>query len=96
MKTICQFDKKKDLGLVIKGLAVDINKMLDTGVIQDSSAQVVYNEIQDIQSVGIRINDDFDAIMLARALKASGLTSNIGTGSSQAAGSTAPVNPSDE
>lgn len=91
MKTVCQFNKARDLGIVIKGLAVNVQKMLDTGVIQDSSARVVYNEITNIKDVGIRVNDDFDAIMLARALKTAGIVNNKGTGSSQSAGSTAPV-----
>lgn len=86
----CKFNKDRDLGLVIPGLFPDIEDMINNHRIPDTASQVIYNDIQEIKDVGIRINDDFDAIMLSRALRA-GIASNVGHGSSQQAGSSAPV-----
>lgn len=93
MKQNCKLNKQRDLGPVITGLAPDIQKMIDSHTIPTTSAQVVYNQIEDIKQVGFRINDDFDAIMAQRALQKgmNGLNTNKGTGSSQPAGQTAPI-----
>ena len=92
MKKVFKFNPDRDKGVVILGLAPDITKLITDHVIPDTSAEVVYNQLEDVKSVGCRINDDFDAIMLARKLKASGLAPNSGMGSSQPAGSkTGPI-----
>lgn len=83
MKCICKFDKTKDVGKVILGLAPDLQAMIDSHNIPMTTAEVVYNQIEDIKSVGVRINDDFEAIMLSRKLHASfGMNPNGGTASS--------------
>lgn len=86
-----KFDPKKDVGLVIVGLSVDINNMIETHSIPATSADVVYNDISEIEDVGSRIDDTFDGIMIARAFKQSLPSPNSGTGSSQGV---APVAPS--
>lgn len=91
MFQICKFDQTKDVGKVIPGLFPNIDELIDTHKITDNSAEVVYNGIQEIEKVGIRINDEFDAIMLSRALKKAGLVANQGHGSTQPSGSSAPV-----
>lgn len=90
MIQICKNSPKKDIGKVISGLFPDIDELIENHKISDTSAQVVYNNLTEIEQVGFRINDDFDAIVLSRALK-SGLQPNSGHGSSQQAGSSAPV-----
>lgn len=87
----CRFDTSRDIGMVIDGLSPDINELIENHKISDTSAEVVYNQLSEISDVGFRVNDDFDAILLSRAVHASGLLSSKGTGSSQAAGATAPV-----
>lgn len=94
MIQICKNSPTKDVGKVIPGLFPDIDDLLENHKIGDTSAQVVYNQLSEIAQVGFRINDDFDAIVLSRALK-SGLQPNQGHGSSQQAGSSAPVGSSD-
>lgn len=91
MIQICKFDKTKDVGKVIPGLFPNIDELIDTHKVTDNSAEVVYNGIQEIEKVGVRINDEFDAIMLSRALKKAGLVANQGHGSTQQAGSSAPT-----
>lgn len=90
MIQICKFDKDKDLGKVIPGLFPDVEDLITSHKIGDTASQVIYNELSDIKDVGFRVNEEFDAIMLARALRA-GIAANQGTGSSQQAGSSAPV-----
>lgn len=89
MKCITTFDPKKDMGKVIDGLFPDINELIENHKISDTASSEVYNQISELKDVGIRINDDFDAIMYARALKNS-LAPNQGTGSSQPSGTSAP------
>lgn len=94
-RTRYTFNPKRDKGVVIHGLAPDLNKLISEHVIPDTSAEVIFNQLEDVKAVGCRVNDDFDAIMLARKLKASGLAPNTGMGSSQPAGSkTGPVSSS--
>lgn len=77
------FDPKRDVGRVILGLAADINEMIETHSIPSTAAEVVYNDIDDIEDVGNRVDDVFDGIMLSRSLGESLPTPNGGTGSSQ-------------
>lgn len=87
MKCITKFNKDIDLGKVIEGLAPDLQNMIDTHNIPAVSAEVVYNQIEDVKSVGCRINDEFEAIMLSRKLHASmGMEANGGTASSTQVG----------
>lgn len=90
MRQICKTDIKRDIGKVIPGLFPDIDDLIDNHKISDTSSHVVYNNLSEIESVGFRINDDFDAVVLSRAFKA-GLVGSSGHGSSQPSGSTAPI-----
>ncbi len=83
------FDPSKDVGLVIVGLNVDINNMIETHSIPATASDVVYNDISDIEDVGSRIDDTFDGIMIARAFQSSIPSPNSGTGSSQGVAPTA-------
>lgn len=84
-----KFDPQKDVGLVIVGLNVDINNMIETHSIPSTASEVVYNDISDIDEVGSRIDDTFDGIMIARAFNNSLPSPNSGTGSSQGVAPTA-------
>lgn len=63
----CKFNKDSDLGVVIHGLSPDINAMIESGVVPDSTAEVVYNQLASIEEVGCRVSDTFEAIMLQRS-----------------------------
>lgn len=63
---VCKNDPTTDLGTIIDGLAPDLNKMIESGVVPDSASEIVYNQLDDIKSVGYRVNDVFEAIMLQR------------------------------
>lgn len=84
-----RFDPKRDVGLVIVGLNVDINNMIETHSIPSTASEVVYNDISDIDEVGSRIDDTFDGIMIARSFQSSMPSPNSGTGSSQGVAPTA-------
>ena len=90
-----KYNPAMDVGLVIVGLNVDINDMIETHSIPATAADVVYNDISDIEDVGSRIDDTFDGIMIARAFQSSMPSPNSGTGSSQGVAPVAsPSNPS--
>ena len=83
----CKFDLSRDIGQTLQGLAPDINRMLETHVVPSGTEEVVYNQLTELEQIGVRINDDFDLLMIARGLKQLGdnasLNPNGGTGSSQ-------------
>lgn len=83
------FNPELDLGTVIVGLNVDINNMIESHSIPATAADVVYNDIDNIEDVGERIDDTFDGIMIARQFEQSLPSPNSGTGSSQGVAPTA-------
>lgn len=92
------FNPELDLGTVIVGLNVDINNMIETHSIPATAADVVYNDIDNIEDVGERIDDTFDGIMIARQFEQSLPSPNSGTGSSQGVApsvSTSPATPTE-
>ncbi len=69
-------------GPVIEGLGVNINEVVETHVISDSSQEVSSNELQRIEDIGFKVCEDFDMFRILKAqlgVKAS----NAGIGSSQ-------------
>ena len=88
-----RFNPDLDLGTVIVGLNVDINDMIETHSIPATAADVVYNDIEDIDDVGERIDDTFDGIMIARRFEQELPSPNSGTGSSQGVAPTATTSP---
>lgn len=91
MKEFCEFNPECDLGPTIQGLGRNVQKMIDTGVVPDNEVEVVYNQLESIEQVGSKVTDDFDMLVISKYLRSQGISSNKGTGSSQPAGSTAPV-----
>lgn len=87
------FNPNLDLGTVIVGLDVDINNMIETHSIPGTASDVVYNDIDNIEDVGERIDDTFDGIMIARQFEQSLPSPNSGTGSSQGVAPSAATPP---
>lgn len=64
-----EFDELRDVARVESGLAVNIDDMLRTGVVKDSSESLDNNGIDDPnQIIGI-VRDEFAAIDAARAIR---------------------------
>lgn len=84
---LCEFNDNRDVQEVVSGLAVDINDMLQTGVIKDSVYEEDNNGISEPQQVLGRISDTFDAIEASRAIRKYGkkaapvVESSVETGS---------------
>lgn len=62
----CKYDPIRDVGKTFQGLAPDIDKLIETHQVMDTTGEVVYNGIQDLKDCGYAVDDVFDAIMLAR------------------------------
>lgn len=88
-----KFNPNLDLGTVIVGLNVDINDMIETHSIPATAAEVVYNDIDNIEDVGVRIDDTFDGIMIARMFEQTLPSPNSGTGASQGVAPSATTPP---
>ena len=80
----CKFNKDRDLGLVFKGLSPDINALITDGKVSGTPQNVVYNQMSELEDIGVRFNDDFDLYKYYKSFNESMLLqSNQGTGSSQ-------------
>lgn len=73
----CVFDELRDIQEVESGLAVDIDDMLRTGVVQDSPVNEPDNGIDDPSRIIGRVSDVFDAIEAQRVIKKYGKKANI-------------------
>lgn len=65
----CAYNPYKDAEEVKQGLGVDINDMLQTGVVKDSSETLDNNGIDEPGRIIGRIRDVFDAMDAARIIK---------------------------
>lgn len=65
----CSFDEKRDIQQVEAGLSVDLNQALKTGIVRDSGAPMDSNGIESPEFVVGRVENIFDAIESARAIK---------------------------
>ena len=63
-----KFDKSKDRGVVIEGLAPDLNKMIESGLVPDSGTDIVYNQLENIEEIGCRVSDVFQAMVMQRKM----------------------------
>lgn len=66
---VCEFDPLRDAQEVIPGLGVDIDDMLQTGVVKDSGEILDNNGIDDVSHIIGRIRDNFDALDASRIIK---------------------------
>lgn len=65
----CVYDEVRDVKKVVSGLAVDVDDMLQTGVVKDSSATLDNNGIDDPNNIIGRVTDEFAAIDAQRAIR---------------------------
>lgn len=66
---ICKFDPLRDVMKVQQGLGVDIDDMLQTGIVKDSGETLDNNGIDDPNAIIGRISDVFEAMDAARIIK---------------------------
>ena len=67
MIQICKFRKGADIVEVVPNLGVDVCNAIDTGIIQDTSASVFHNMMENLAEVGPVARDVFDIIEYDRA-----------------------------
>lgn len=73
MRQVIKTDKKRDIGYTLQGLAPDKNSMIESHVVPSTAADVVYNDISEIGSVGNKVCDTFDAIQVSQYLHYAGV-----------------------
>lgn len=66
---VCNFDARKDAMKVVQGLGVNIDDMLQTGIVKDSGETLDNNGIDNPSDIIGRITDTFDAMDAARIIK---------------------------
>lgn len=62
MYQICKFNPKKDIKATTPGQSIDVNESLATGTVLPAAKDTLYNALDDIQKVGSRVRDVFDAL----------------------------------
>lgn len=67
MRQVCKFCKGADIAQVVPNLGVDVHQAIETGIIQDTSANVFHNMMKDLGEVGQVARDPFDIIEYDRA-----------------------------
>lgn len=67
MKQVCKVNKS-DLYQVVEGLAVDMTDVIETGVVPEGAYDVDYNEIEDVHSVGKRVDNVFSAVDVQKSV----------------------------
>lgn len=65
----CKYDARKDAQKVIPDLGVDINDMLQTGIVKNSAETLDNNGIDNPEQIIGRISSIFDALDAARVVK---------------------------
>lgn len=70
MTCICKYDPKRDLKEVVPGMSIDIAEVVATGVVAPVAKDSLYNALDDINKVGKRVRDIFDAYEAAGDLNA--------------------------
>lgn len=53
-------------GLVVPNLGVDLNSIIETGTVPDTVSETLYNQITEVEHVGNRIDNPFQAMLLQR------------------------------
>lgn len=66
---VCKYNPLKDVMEVIPDLGVDIDDMLQTGIVKNSSETLDNNGIDNPDMIVGRIRDGFDALDAARIIK---------------------------
>lgn len=67
MKQICEYIKGADICEVVPGQGVDVCNAIETGIIQDTSANVFHNQMKELGEVGMVVRDPFDVIEYDRS-----------------------------
>ena len=62
MKQNCTYCKGVDIVDVVPGLGVDVHNAIETGIIEDKSAKVFHNMIQELGEIGNVVREPFDII----------------------------------
>lgn len=65
----CKYDEYKDVMKVKSGLGVDVDDMLQTGIVKDAGEELDNNGIDSPSDIIGRISDVFDALDAARIIK---------------------------
>lgn len=92
------YNPLRDVKEVVSGLAVNINEMLQTGIVKDSSASLDNNSIDDPNQIIGMVRDEFAAIDAMRAIRRFGRKNKDSKQAQQAAqqaadtGAPAPTN----
>lgn len=98
IEVIHGFNPLRDVKEIEDGLSVDINDMLRTGIVKDSSASLENNGIDDPNQIIGMVRDEFAAIDAMRAIRKYGRkkASIKAEGAVETAASTAAPAPTNE
>lgn len=75
MFQVCKFNSKKDLKATTPGQSIDVNECLSNGTVLPAAKESLSNALDEIDKVGNRVRDVFDALeasgVIAKSIEAS-------------------------
>lgn len=85
----CIFDKVRDVQEHVPSLATDLNKAIESNIVQDTGVVADFNSIDEPNSITGRVSDAFEAIDAQRAILAAGKAAKAKADSAAAASAAA-------
>lgn len=87
----CCFDKVRDVQEHVPSLATDLNKAIETNIVQDTGVAADFNSIENPSDITGRVGDAFEAIEAQRAILAAGKAAKAKADAAAAAAAAAPT-----
>lgn len=64
----CKFNPDRDIQETVVGLEIDLAEAIETGVVTGGGSQLEYDGVTELNEVGSRVADEFDALDRVRKL----------------------------
>lgn len=68
MRQKVKFNRDRDLQPVVEGLAMDLDKAIETGEVLPTATAEEYNMVESLEEVGELVRDNFEAMDAGNAL----------------------------
>lgn len=79
MKQICKFNKERDIKPTVEGLAMDLDKAIESGEVMDTASAESYNNLEETDKIGSLVRDNFDAMDAGNNLASIANNKNVST-----------------
>lgn len=92
--TNLEFDPLRDKSRVIPGRSINLREAFKTGIVKSTGSEDEFNDIDDPENIGTRIEDNFDAINQQRYIRSALDRAAMNAPNPNSAAAQAAANPS--